>query len=84
MNKAGQIDRKELAASIGMRPGTFYRMLLEFNRQARSKAEPELKPDAIEYDSHRTAKFFFNPERAAEFKAALEQLAPRGLPTHQP
>lgn len=64
------IDRIELAKLIGLKPGTFWKYVLQYNVRAKDKGWPLLEPDKIlpEY-----GKFLFNPSRVDEFKAALEK-----------
>ncbi len=70
------VTRKEFAALCGLPPGTFSTHVLAYNKKAKLKGWPLLEPDEVKTEGthfhHRnTKKFFFNPARVAEFKAAL-------------
>ena len=73
MSEETLLDRKQLAAAVGMHPSTFWRKLLEYNRDRRRDGLDGLSPDKIITKS-KVPKFYFKAERAPAFKAAVESL----------
>lgn len=64
------ITRQELAALLGIKLGTFWSWVLDYNKKAAILGWAVLAPDKLE-DHGNFKKFLFNPARVDEFRAAL-------------
>lgn len=78
---SGLLDRAGMAAAVGLKLGTFWSKVLAYNAAAEAEGRPGLQPDAVE-DHKNFKKFFYKPDRAGEFLAAVNTVtaAPKGRP----
>lgn len=69
----GFVERKAFAELVGIKPSTLTKWLRLYNKARLEEGLPELGPALIEKHPN-FQKFFFDPSRAAEFKAAAESM----------